>query len=457
MKIVRLQIKNFLSISDAEIRPGQVTQIVGANNQGKTTVLRALEVAMQGSSDGSLVKRGEDQAEIIVEFDNEMVVRRRIKAAGSQSLEVRKGEFKADAPQGLLDSLLSAGAFNPLELLDPKRRAEILLRAVEVKLTEEDLKAAVGPACPVPLPPLDYSQHGLKVADQAYRYFYQRRAEANKVAKERHDFARVKEAELPPRVAAVQGPSEEELRGRIAAAQAGMNAQRKNASDFQMRQRDYENMAMRVRGLESEKIALQERLAAMDGMIQAAQAEANRVKELMESARPNDALFAQLQEQEREAHQELTRRAQAAAVEAQHAMVHGLKEEAAKAQGFAEQIGAAVVALGEGFKNALMAKVQLPVEGLSYSDGEFFLDGSALDNLSSSKALKLAVAVARKLAGPAKLICIDGAELLDEANYEVLRQEIDGDGFTYFMTKVGAPFAHPGDTVVKMEAGVAHV
>ncbi len=52
-----------------------------------------------------------------------------------------------------------------------------------------------------------------------------------------------------------------------------------------------------------------------------------------------------------------------------------------------------------------------------------------------------------------KLICIDGAELLDSDAYESFRKEIEGDGYTYFLTKVGDAYPYPNDKVLKMDKG----
>jgi energy-coupling factor transporter ATP-binding protein EcfA2 len=266
MEVVKLQIKNFLSISDMLVKPGQINQIVGANNQGKTTVIKAIEFAVKGSSDGSLVKFGEESAEVIVELADQTTIRRKLSSEGKQTVDVKKDGFKAPSPQAYLDALFEHSAFNPLDLLDPKRRNDAILASIEIKLDETRLRAELG-VSDLPMPPLDYTVHGLKVIDQAHKYFYQRRAEANK-------------------------------------------------------------------------------------------------------------------------------------------------------------------------------------------DGGFTVDGTPVDNLSSSKVLRLAVGVARKLAKKTKLICIDGAEALDNQNFAALHQEIENDGFTYFITKVGSPFAGgPNDTVIPMENG----
>lgn len=104
-----------------------------------------------------------------------------------------------------------------------------------------------------------------------------------------------------------------------------------------------------------------------------------------------------------------------------------------------------------------MKRCNFPVEGLVYQNGRFFLDGSSIDNLSTSASIRLAVALARKLGAKTKLICLDGAEALDETSYQLLSEQIKGDGYTYFITKVGEPFPSAGDSVVRMVEGRAVV
>ncbi len=69
--------------------------------------------------------------------------------------------------------------------------------------------------------------------------------------------------------------------------------------------------------------------------------------------------------------------------------------------------------------------------------------------------MKLACSLARVLAKKTKVICLDGAEALDEATYAQLHAEIENDGFTYFVSKVGEAFKSETDTVIKMSGGVA--
>lgn len=463
MQIVRLQIKNFLSISDAEIRPGQVNQVTGANNQGKTSILRAIEVACKGSTDGSLVKRGEDAAEIIVEFNDETTVRRRLTASGKQSVDVKRGSFAAPAPQTFLSALFSAGAFNPLELLDPKTRTEAILKLVPAKLDEATLAAYVGES-PVPLPPLDYEQHGLKVAEQAHRYFYQRRAEANKEAKARGEVFHVKQSEfdaLPPLPAlAFPDLTEEQLKARGRELRAVVEAEMAGAREADEARKRVESLLMKHAGTKTTIGDIrreQERLKRLEE--QAIEACAKLEAEIDEAR--NVAASKSMDERKvLEANAEIDRLVNEVGVRdaikarmARRDSLEVVKSAFDQATEFAEKLSAITTKLAGPLRAKLMSENPVSIQGLTYEDGQFFLDGDSIDNLSSSKSMRLAVALARTLAGPAKIICIDGAEMLDEKTYGELRDEIEGDGFTYFLTKVGLPFEHAGDAVITMKGG----
>ncbi|NJO55738.1 MAG: AAA family ATPase [Rhodospirillales bacterium] len=207
MGIVKLNIKNFLAISDVEIRPGKVNQVHGKNNQGKTTVLKALEFAYKGSTDGSLVRLGSDHAEVIVELDD-MVIRRRLSPSGDQKVEVVREGFKSEKPQTFSEYPFDGLSFNPLEILDPKLRTQFILKALNLRITREQLSGATGiPA--TELPPLDFErENALVVIDQAHKYFYQRRAEANRVAGEKKVRWETYAKDLPPERPAPRGRDE---------------------------------------------------------------------------------------------------------------------------------------------------------------------------------------------------------------------------------------------------------
>lgn len=461
MELVKLQIKNFLSISDVELKPGKVNQIVGKNNQGKSSIVKALEAGLKGSTNGSLVKRGEDAAEIIIEFDNSLAVRRRIKNDGTNTVTVRKEGFAADKPQSFLNNLLSDGGFNPLDLLDPKARTANLLKAIDLKVTEEDVRARLGDKSPVPLPPVDYSQHGLKVVEQLHRYYYQRRAEANKDAEAKTSRFETLKNELPQAPTAPAG-TREELQAQIAQRNAAIGEENKKKSLQGERQQQLERARARLQAqitttehLRSQIHQLQMKLEEEQNRVAFQQSEVANAAKAVAEVEVDQVKIDGLRNEVIDLQKGLTTFAELDAYQQRVAVVQSAEADKLKAEGAAEKLDVCVYLLGNDFKSELMKRTALPVAGLTYEDGQFLLDGDAIDNLSTSRALRLAVGIARKLAGPAKIICIDGAELLDAESYAALRSEIEGDGFTYFITKVGEAFEHPGDTVTVMNGGVA--
>ncbi len=467
MKIARILIKNFLSIGEVEILPGQVNQIVGANRQGKTSILKALEFAFLGSTDGSMVRHGETEAEVLVELEDGLKVDRRLKASGSQTVSVSRGEMDSKKPQAMLNGLLGDTTFNPLDLLDAKARTDHILKCIDLKVTEADLAEAAG-ECPVPLPPLDYKQHGLKVAEQAHKYFYQRRAEANKVAADKVNTFMVKQKEIPAAPEDLSpDTSTEELRASIEDCRVIIEVENKKKANVEFAERSYQEKVTHLnRGLAARKAAETE-LVDLEKTIAVKKAHLEKINEGIvrvelevkeadakrKSEGPNAEFIQNQNELIQTAQNILTRRAE---IKAHQERVFGVKvheNEAHSAKDFANRLHQVVERTGSPFRVALMSRAKLPIAGLTFSDDQFYLNGSTIDNLSGAESLRLSVAIARHLASKTKLICIDGAELLDAENYELLRNEIEGDGFTYFVTKVGEAFQHQGDKVITMDKG----
>lgn len=464
LSVVSLKIKNFMSISDVEIKPGQVNQIVGKNEQGKTTILKAIETAIKGSSDGNLVKHGEEQSEIVVELKDEYVVKRNIKADGKSTVSLTRGfdedKERIQAPQGKLDILFDNVAFNPIDLLDPKKRNESIMASIALSVTPQRLAEELGVTIE-DLPPLDYKKHGLHVLDQCYKYFYQRRAEANKDAETKKQKHNVNAAEMK------SFSEPEKTKDAIATERKTINdkieiikSDRQKVKEFNMQ---VESANKRLD--EKEKI-----IKEYDDQIEKLEKEIEKVKNLKagyivavgEIEKKALVSYGNLDELEKSAKEML------AALDLedekhktyesnlnQVKMLNQMKTEYETAFVFAEELTRKVDILKSELKKKMLAEVDMPIEGLEFLDGEFTLHGSALDLLSSSAALKLAIAIARKLAKRTKLICIDGAEMIDDENFLILSAEIANDGFTYFITRVGEPIKVDGQKIFRMENGGA--
>jgi AAA15 family ATPase/GTPase len=457
MNIVALKIKNFLSITDVEIMPGKINQIVGSNNQGKTSIIKAIEFAIKGSADGSLVRFGEDAAEVVVELSDSTNIKRRINSEGKQTVKVSKDGFAAQSPQSLLDGLFESSSFNPLDLLDPKKRADAILNSIDIKVDEavltEELKESE--FVKILMPPLDYSQHGLKVIDQAYKYFYQRRAEANKDAADKKKRYETYVADLPK-----ENPlneTREQIQAELDAAKAKKDeAEKKLESVIQTHVKNREAQAradkyiQAVTDIEKQLAALEARKLEGQKFVDSALSE---VSDALEDDMPYRTACSEIAVHMEQIKAKFSQVDRFESVQKQKGMVDDMKAQWDRAQSVADGLTKKVDALGGPVKKKLMASAEMPVDGLEYKDGAFLVDGVPVDNLSSSKAIKLAIGVARKLAKKTKVICLDGAEMLDEETWRSFHSEIKDDGFVYFLTKVGDPFKSEGDKIISMENG----
>jgi energy-coupling factor transporter ATP-binding protein EcfA2 len=499
--IVRIKIKNFMSVSNVEIEPGQINQIVGENGQGKTTIVKAIEWAAKGGGDTSLIKIGEDSAEVTIELPDETVIRRRMNGKGDSTVSVTREGFKAPSPQSYLDTLFSSYSLNPIEILEPKKRNEALLQAIDLKVTKSVLAEKLN-MVENQLPPLEYDQHGLKVIDQAHKYFYQRRAEANRDAAEKRKRWQVNKEQLGE-IPYKMDHTAEQIRSMIKTDEALLNTasmkvteienkikeQAKSAdlikrSEDLLTKIDAEIKLMREQSLRAiedlqvkhnhaiemlkanqqlEMTTVRNKWAADLDLQEARKAEGRQyIANLQTSepiAEPTElrAQVTSLDERVKTLNVQLKNAEVLSSWMKQSEMIEQMDVEAKKAESFAESLSHKVEALHSSIKKDLMSSVEMPVEGLEYRDGEFYISNVAIDNLSTSESIAIAVAISRKLAKTTKIICIDGVESLDENTWALFRKQIDGDGFTYFVSKVGDAFPIiPGESsekIMKMNKG----
>jgi hypothetical protein len=500
MKIVKFKMSNFMSVTEAELVPGKINQFVGANNQGKTTWLTGLETTLKGSTDGSLVKNGADFTELVIELADGTIVKRRIKADGKQTLTVQNGMMKPAAPQAFLEAMFDYSAFNPLELLDPKKRNDAILNSIDLKVDADTLSKSLN--IPVDkLPELSFDKHGLKVVEEARDYYFKRRAEANKDAATKKARWETYKKELPNELATA--PDKEKIQAAIEYADAQIAAcdaniekikniglenekaqqtvdkyiaaaaeiqedvdklfEKLTASNQTYNEKHKEILERHRKELidfdiESniEIADLKQKLASESARVDQSKIFIEQAKEQVLETLPSDEEFVQAKEAANKVIAELRVELEACKTyEAQKKsfeLVADLEKDYLEAIAFADELTAQVEALAGPIKRGLMENAEMPIKGLTFSNGTFLVDDVPVDHLSSSKALRLAVGVARKHAKKTKLICIDGAELLDEESWAEFVKETKDDGFTYFVTKVGPAF-DGGDSVTTMSEG----
>jgi len=146
-KIISLDVANVMRVKAVHLDfdpDGGLTIIGGKNDQGKTSVLKALEFALGGKSaivDEPLT-HGEKKGHVIVELDD-MVVTRTFKGDGKTALEVRGKDGRAwPSPQSMLNELLGRLSFDPLAFanMKPAERLETLKSVVGLDFSGLDAR-----------------------------------------------------------------------------------------------------------------------------------------------------------------------------------------------------------------------------------------------------------------------------------------------------------------------------
>jgi ABC-type polar amino acid transport system ATPase subunit len=456
--IVKLSIVDYMLIQDIEISPGKITQIVGSNSQGKTAIIKALQWLFEGGNDTSVIRNGADSTEVMVKLADNTTIKRRLTKEGKTSLDIRKGEFKVTAPQSYLEQILGSEAFNPIELLDPKNRHDAIMSAIDLKISTDSIAKELGVE-PGELPPVEWSKHGLEVLNDLHRYFYQRRAEANRTMAEAKKKWQVHEAELPTGKEAPE-TSKADLESRI----------KKLDTELMKAEIDLNAIAERT-GMRQKAL---DRVAKYEGTLRSIRDEISILKsreeecirwleEAKNQTPPADSIpdrtdlvaKAEKAKEERSAARELLAKwAEWDELQKRVKMVKELEGEYVTQRNLADNLTIKVEKLNGELQSKAMASAEMPITGLEYKDGKFLVDGISVDNLSTSKAMMLAIGIARKLSKKTKVIVVDGVEALDEETFKAFRNEIAGDGFTYVITKVGEPFeSKEEDLVITMDKG----
>lgn len=452
MFLKKIHIRDFKMIELAEIDAAKVNQIVGENNNGKTTVLQAIQFAFTGSSDSELVRNGADSAEVCLEFGSDVEIKRTINREGRQNLKVKIGDMSPQRPQTYLNSLIGVGTFNPQDVLDPKKRTEYFLKAIDIKVDPKLIEEVAGG---IKIPDFDYTHHGLKVIDQVASYFYHQRSVVNKEVK-------TLESQFNAYSSRLNKPEEPKIKCDDKEIEETLEEYKRELNGLKDKESAW---VERVNKLNETKQLLKDRQHDLDKILVEVDRLKNDIKETEDTilqmsdtigAKPDIAEEAKdINDSIEKLNKELFSRNKMKLYNEQKSVVDGLKVNLDRKHQEANKLDSAYKKIKGSITTSLMINAKLPVDGLTYEDGVFKLDGVDISQLSSSKALILALRVVKKLNKKSNLICIDGAELLDNQTYNELNKEMQSDDFNYFLAKVGEAFPSKMDKVINMDKGIA--
>jgi hypothetical protein len=389
MNLLSLKVRNFLRIEAAEITPdGAVVEISGANEAGKSSLLRAFVCALSGkdSIPADPVRHGADEALIELDLD-ELRIKLVIRPDRSTVLTVTNAEgFKATSPQKLLDGLYS-------KLIDPLAFA---------RLTPKQQRDTVAE-----MAGLSAMLDELARADAEDR---DARRDVNRDLKAAHarldampEVAAVEPVDVSATLAEIRDAREE---NRVAEALAARLAQ------LQSQAADAREVAERKR---AQAHALLVEAEQCDGQASVLDASASLI--MVPAAIDLTPLERRLEDAE-------TINAQHRAYADREFLAKTVADYAAESQAYTDALTAR-----EAERKAVIEAADLPIPGLGFGDDCLTYDGVRFDQASTAVTTRVCTAIAMAMSAKIRVLLVKDWSLLDQKNRQIVTEMAQERGF----------------------------
>lgn len=372
-RVLGLYAENFKKLSVVDIRPDRsMVEIAGRNGAGKSSVLDALLAALDGtrSAPSVPIRLGEEHSIIKVDLGDIKVTRKFDAKEGgghTTSLKVEGADgSRFSSPQAVLDALTGALSFDPLEWtrMKPKEQFDAMKRFV---------------------PGIDFED----IAFQDRKDF-DARTTANRRAKELR--AQADGITLPP--GKVPG------RVDVAALEKRLGDAAEFNTNLETRRGAREAAEARIADIDAEIARLQDSRAAIQKKLDEAEplAAAIDVTEVRAQLAAARSANATAETAARKAQLETDARAAETEVET---YTKRMKDR-------------------EAAKQAAIAAASMPVEGLSFGDGEVLLHGLPFSQAMKSEQIRASVAIAGAMNPDLRIIMVHDGALIDDVGMKLL-------------------------------------
>jgi len=408
MKIIALEAENIKRLVAVQIKPdGNLVEITGKNGHGKTSVLDCIWWAMAGAThiQSVPIRKGQNTARIRLDL-GEMVVTRTFSTtktgqnATKITVESAKGA-KYPSPQNMLDRLLGELSFDPLAFSksSPKEQFEVVKKFV---------------------PGVDFA-----LIEEKNQQDYDKRRDLNRQARGFRDmYAAI------PAVDECEKVDEKDLIDLLEKSS-------QYNSDISKREINRANYRTKIEdfGVETERlIQNREELEEQINKI------ADRLSEIKEKVTVMSNKLS--------AAPPLPKPVDISAVRADLDNAKALNEKYEQQQNKqqhlknSEEIEAEANALTAAIEERNMEKqkaieaAELPVEGISFGDGEILMDGVPFEQASDAQQLRASVAIAMALNPKLRVIRVRDGSLLDADSMKLLAKMAEKEDYQIWVEKV---------------------
>lgn len=426
MKILSLSEENVKRLSAVEMTlddKGNLVIVAGNNEQGKSSLLDGIEMALHGGASipAKPVRRGQDKATVEMTLGEiglpELTVKRTMTSTGGGALTVtNKDGAKLSSPQAILDALVGKLSFDPLGFV--KMKADDRTKTLQ-QLMGLDFKA------------LDLDRARL----------FAERTEVNRTVKAKQaQLAAIPRQEAPAEeqsldnlmaeqdAATKANEANAEARRRAAAMEATARGQAAAASTMQKQCKDVEQEIERLQ----QKLASY--VAAFDKATADAEATFNTAKAMQEeAAKLVDQDLSQFKAKMFEI-QTINRKVQ------QNKERQKIADELKVAEKWADKLTKQIDA-GDREKRDKIAGSKFPLPGMSLGDsGEVLLDGLPFEQASTKGQLMASLAMGAALNPKLRVLLVRSGNDLDDSALKVLAEWADSNNIQVWLEKI-----HGGD------------
>ena len=502
-RLLAVEVENVKRISLAKIdASGNVTRICGDTGQGKTAILDAVRGALDGIAPG-LVRHGADKASVTIRMDRATIHRvinadgtgDKVRVLDGEGVPLAKAKDFLRALSGdewnALDWVLAAGGPEKGRTERERTQRNQLLAAIPCAPDKKEIAAAVfaiGPDAVEAVKAIQgaatWTGHALDVCAELGKAVKATRTEAGRAAKDAEAELKAMPEVVEPDAAAEsatlsdahQSASAALVEARAKAYRREGDARRRDALAAKIKAApespdpiayamERQGFDQNIATLESRIEALKSQLADLEKTLAETRAESEKHRALGETvaalARDREELAALESIIGPDPAEELARLESAAALAKDALDKRGaaMIRDAAKAK--ADALAARVATLDkvtELFRDTLpakiMARMEMPVEGLAVGAESVTLRGVPLHQLGTSEAIRLGVAIWRKRNPGASFLGIDRGESLGKQGLRALAEIAEAEGIQLLVTVVDAD-AEPGNGVVVMKDGEA--
>lgn len=178
IKISRIEINNFIGITELKQDLGKINIITGRKGEGKTSIIQGIQKGFTNKSERTeVVRHDEEEATIFIQTDNGMEISRKIRNGKADYLKVSKPGEAVPSSEKFLKQFINGDVFKPLEFVgkSPTEQAKIILNLLDIPWTMDDIQNWFGEC-----PSVNYEAHILQVLGQVVAFYFSQRESINR-------------------------------------------------------------------------------------------------------------------------------------------------------------------------------------------------------------------------------------------------------------------------------------